>query len=92
MVGIKKQDNKEAEPVKDNKTSMANVDQKEEDAAKGLKGKVKIHWFMVFFVVLLVFLIGFLNEVSISENLTRCFYAGSIFWIFAEIIDYILNW
>jgi hypothetical protein len=56
-----------------------------------LKQKIKIHWFLVIFAILLTFLFGFINEVPLFDNLERCFYVGAIFWIIAEVIDYILK-
>ncbi len=52
---------------------------------------IKFHWLLVILAVFITFLSGFLNEVSFFENLRRCFYAGSIFWVVAEFIDYILK-
>ncbi|MDD5659069.1 MAG: hypothetical protein PHR39_03525 [Actinomycetota bacterium] len=55
------------------------------------KQKIKIHWLIVMIAIMLTFLLSFMNEVSLFENLNRCFYSGCIFWIIAEIIDYILK-
>ncbi|GEM_PF-5153595 len=53
--------------------------------------KFKLHWLLIVLAIFITFLLGFLNEVTFFENLNRCFYAGSIFWLIAEIIDYILK-
>jgi len=86
-----KKDNKR-NPAEKNSAPAANTyEQVGRFINESNRQKIKIHWLIVVLAVLLTLLTGFINEVSLFENLNRCFYAGSIFWIVAEIIDYIIK-
>ena len=58
---------------------------------KDSRQRIKIHWFLVVLAVLITFVLGYVNDVSLFENLNRCFYAASAFWVAAEVIDFILK-
>lgn len=86
MGSAEKQNN--IEKQNNNVSNSSKYDQVEKETTRP---KIRIHWFIVVLALLLTFLLGFINEVSLFENLKRCFYVGSIFWIIVEIIDYILK-
>jgi len=57
-------------------------------------GQVVFHPFiagLVLAAVLLVGIISYSNQVSIYESMRRSFYAGAVFWVIAEIIDYLIR-
>ncbi|MDD3777163.1 MAG: hypothetical protein PHN32_06110 [Actinomycetota bacterium] len=51
----------------------------------------RLHWVLVLAAVLLVGIISYSNQVSIYESMRRSFYAGAVFWVIAEIIDYLIR-
>lgn len=76
---------------KENTSDSENLDEIEKYIKEARLQKIKIHWIIVVLAILLTLAMGFINEVSLFESLKRCFYAGSIFWIIAEIIDHIIK-
>lgn len=52
---------------------------------------IRIHWFLVAIAAVLAVFIGLANNLIISDALKRGLYAGAMFWVLAEIIDYVFS-
>ncbi|MBN2072691.1 MAG: hypothetical protein JW770_01930 [Actinobacteria bacterium] len=52
---------------------------------------IRVHWLLVVIAALLAFFLSMANNVTINEALSRSLYAGAVFWILAEIIDYVFS-
>jgi len=51
----------------------------------------KWHWVAVFAVAVIVIYLSLLNGVSIESALTRALYCTAIFWIIAEVVDWVIH-
>ncbi len=52
---------------------------------------LRIHWFLVLAAIVITVFLSMANNVTITEALRRGLYSGAIFWILAEVIDYVFN-
>ncbi len=51
----------------------------------------KWHWVAVFAVAVIAIYLGLLNGVSLESSLMRALYCTAIFWIIAEVVDWVIH-
>ena len=51
----------------------------------------KWHWVAVFAVAVIAIYLSLLNGVSLESALLRALYCTAIFWIIAEVVDWIIH-
>ena len=51
----------------------------------------KWHWVAVFAVAVIAVYLSLLNGVSLESSLMRALYCTAIFWIIAEIVDWVIH-
>jgi len=51
----------------------------------------KWHWVAVFAVAVIAIYLSLLNGVSLESSLMRALYCTAIFWIIAEIVDWVIH-
>jgi hypothetical protein len=81
---------------KSNKTSGFNTPADPAHLPSNLKGKIHIrifkwHWVAVFAVAVIAIYLGLLNGVSLESSLMRALYCTAIFWIIAEVVDWVMH-
>lgn len=54
-------------------------------------GNFKWHWIAVFAVAVITIYLSLLNGVSLETALIRALYCTAIFWIIAEIVDWVIH-
>jgi len=81
---------------KSNKTQEFNAHVDSGNLRPKLSGKINIsifkwHWVVVFAVAVIAVYLSLLNGVSLESALTRALYCTAIFWIIAEVVDWIIH-
>jgi hypothetical protein len=51
----------------------------------------KWHWVAVFAVAVIVIYLSLLNGVSLETALIRALYSTAIFWVIAEVVDWVIH-
>jgi hypothetical protein len=81
---------------KSNKTAGFNAPVDPASLPSNLRGKIQIrifkwHWVAVFAVAVITIYLGLLNGVSLESSLMRALYCTAIFWIIAEVVDWVMH-
>lgn len=85
--------NNSTDIAKLDETGMSNLAEEDYGSRKDLWENIKVfkwHWILVFIVSAFAIYIGIANGASLEFALKRALYCTAIFWVIAEVIDFII--